>query len=99
MLLTAGLALVRWRQVDRRTRAGERLLRREQSRADRLRRAALPHETDQAVALFGTAVLAGSAYAGYHDLRVHLAKITDSIHCELLRRSDLIARPRPSNRH
>ena len=69
LLLTAVLAVVRWRNVDCRTRAGERLLRHEQARADRLRRAPMPHETDQAVALFGTAVLAGSAYAGYHDLR------------------------------
>lgn len=69
LLLTAVLAVVRWHNVDRRTRAGERLLRHEQARADRLRRAPMPHETDQAVALFGTAVLAGSAYAGYHDLR------------------------------
>lgn len=69
LLLTAVLAWLRWRDVDRRTRAGERLLRAEQARADRLRRAPTATETDEAVALFGTVVLAGSAYEPLHRMR------------------------------
>lgn len=69
LLLTAVLAWIRWRIVDRRTRAGEDLLRARQAQADRLRRAPMPAEADQAVALFGTAVLAGSAYGGLHRMR------------------------------
>lgn len=69
MLATAVFAGLRWNSVDRRTRAGERALRDAQARADRLRRAPTAPEMEQAVALFGTAVLAGSAYEGLHTMR------------------------------
>ena len=69
LLLTAALAAAAWFSVDARTRAGERLLLRERARADRLRRAPTAPETDMAVALFGTAVLAGSAWESYHTMR------------------------------
>lgn len=69
LVLTAVLALARWGAVDGRTRAGQRLVDREQARADRLRLAPMAAEMDIAVALFGTVVLAGSAHAGLHTMR------------------------------
>ena len=69
LVVTAVFALIRWGAVDRRTRAAVRLLADERLTADRLRRAPMPAETDRAVALFGTAVLAGSAWAGFHTMR------------------------------
>lgn len=69
LVLTAVFALARLLAVNRRTRAGDAALAEARSRADRLRRAPTPGEVDLAVALFGTAVLAGSPWAAFHQLR------------------------------
>lgn len=61
--------VVRWHTVDRRTDAGHALLARARDTHDRLRRAPLEPEMGLAVALFGTATLAGSQYAPFHDAR------------------------------
>lgn len=69
MLVTALFALIRYVVVDRRTRAGIAAVRSARLAADRIRRAPTRDETGMAVALFGTAVLAGSAWQDYHRLR------------------------------
>lgn len=69
LLLTTGSALVRFLVLDRRTRAGRRTVAEARANAGRLRRAPTASEADIAVALFGTAVLAGSPWAEYHRLR------------------------------
>lgn len=55
--------------LDRRTRGGKETLYRARTAHDRLRRAPTQPEMGMAVALFGTTVLAGSAFAGFHDMR------------------------------
>ena len=69
MLATLVLAVARFATLDRRTRGGAEVLRRAREQADRLRRAATGEEVDRAVALFGTEVLVGSAWAPLHDMR------------------------------
>lgn len=69
LILTAILALVRFLAVDRRTRSGQAAVVQARRSADRLRRAPTGEETGLAVALFGTTVLAGSAWADYHRMR------------------------------
>lgn len=67
--VTAVLAVVRWAVLDRRTTAGVAMLTAARRRAERLRRAPTRDELDLAVALFGTVVLLGSGWAGFHRLR------------------------------
>ncbi|WP_294392571.1 TIGR04222 domain-containing membrane protein [uncultured Sphingomonas sp.] len=69
LILTAILAALRWKSVDRATRAGLATLAGARSSADRLRRAPMPEEMDMAVALFSTGVLLGSSLVAYHQLR------------------------------
>jgi uncharacterized protein (TIGR04222 family) len=69
LAVTAVLAVIRFVAVDRRTRAGQATVAEAQSEASRLRRAPAPDEADLAVALFGTAVLAGSPWSDYHQMR------------------------------
>jgi uncharacterized protein (TIGR04222 family) len=69
LAITFVLAVIRFAVVDRRTRAGIDLLANIRDRSDRLRRAPTNDETWLAVALFGTSVLAGSAWSDYHALR------------------------------
>ncbi|WP_374145725.1 TIGR04222 domain-containing membrane protein [Sphingomonas sp. 28-63-12] len=69
LLFTAILALIRFWTIDRRTRGGMAAIKAARRRADRLRRAPTPSEAGLAVALFGTTVLAGSAWSDFHRLR------------------------------
>ncbi|MBC2777697.1 TIGR04222 domain-containing membrane protein [Parasphingopyxis marina] len=65
--VTAGLAIWRYRAVDRRTRAGSRAVASLRAEHDRLRLAAPSDEMGMAVAIFGAAVLAGSPFAAYRQ--------------------------------
>lgn len=69
LVVTAVLAVIRWAAVDRRTREGLEAYRDARRTSDRIRRAPTGSETDLAVALFGTAVLAGSEVAAFHSFR------------------------------
>lgn len=69
LVATAVLALIRFFTLDRATRAGQALLAQERERAERLRRAPTNDELGTSVALFGTSVLVGSAYADFHRMR------------------------------
>lgn len=69
LVLTLIAAAVRFAILDRRTRAGKRVLRQARGAADRLRRAAPSNEAALAVALFGTTVLAGSYLSDFHRMR------------------------------
>lgn len=69
LVITAVLAVVRFAAINRRTRAGNRVLAVARSQQDRLRRAPTAGETGLAVALFGTVVLIGSPWAAYHQMR------------------------------
>jgi uncharacterized protein (TIGR04222 family) len=69
LIATAIFALIRFIAVDRKTRGGREALADARTRSDRLRRAPETGETDMAVALFGTAVLAGSSWAPFHQMR------------------------------
>lgn len=69
LVVTVFALVVRFATVDRRTRAAHDLLATERRRGDRLRRAPRDDEFPLAVALFGTAVLSGSEFGGYHALR------------------------------
>lgn len=69
MVATAFLAIARFFTLDRRTRSGIAAVRNARADADRLRRAPLAGETELAVALFGTTVLAGSAWSDFHRMR------------------------------
>lgn len=69
LALTAIAALIRFAVVDRRTRSGIAALTAARGGADRLRRAPTDTEMPLAVALFGTATLAGSEWEEYHRLR------------------------------
>ena len=69
LILTAVLAIARFALVDRKTRAAVALLAGLRGDNDRLRRAPSGDEAGLAVALFGTVVLAGSPWAGYHSMR------------------------------
>ncbi len=69
LLLTLFFSLLRFLFVDRRTRNGIAAVLKAQGQSERLRRAPTNDETALAVALFGTPVLAGSAFGDYHTLR------------------------------
>lgn len=69
LILTAVLAIWRFFKVDRRTRAGIAAVNSARKQSDRLRRAPTGQETGQAVALYGTAVLAGTPIAAFHTMR------------------------------
>jgi uncharacterized protein (TIGR04222 family) len=69
LIATAIFALIRFVAVDRLTRGGVETLAEARRRSERLRRAPTPMETDMGVALFGTAVLAGSSWSEFHTLR------------------------------
>lgn len=69
LVVTAVFALIRLVAVDRRTRGGLEAFRDARRTSDRLRRAPTGSETDLGVALFGTAVLAGSDVASFHTFR------------------------------
>lgn len=69
LMVTAIFALVRFASVGRRTRSGIEALASVKAGADRLRRAPTDDELPMAVALFGTTVLAGSAWHDYHTMR------------------------------
>lgn len=67
--ITLVWAIGRWASVDNQTRAGRAALKEARKRHDRLKRAPTTGETGLAVALFGTTVLAGSAFTDFHRLR------------------------------
>lgn len=67
--ITLVWAIGRWASVDNQTHAGRAALKEARKKHDRLKRAPTTGETGLAVALFGTTVLAGSAFADFHRLR------------------------------
>lgn len=69
LFITFVLAMMRWAMVSDKTSAGRAALKAARRQHDRLRRAPTARETDLAVALFGTTVLAGSAFAAFHLMR------------------------------
>lgn len=69
LVITAVFALIRFVTIDRRTRGGIDALTEARNGSDRLRRAPTDDEMPMAVALFGTTVLAGSAWNDYHAMR------------------------------
>lgn len=69
LVVTAIFAIIRFASIDRRTRGGIDALAEVKAGADRLRRAPTEDELPMAVALFGTTVLAGSAWNDYHAMR------------------------------
>lgn len=69
LVVTFFAALLRFGVIDRRTRAGKAALADARFEAARLRRAAPSDEAPLAVALFGTAVLAGSYLSDFHRMR------------------------------
>ncbi|MBL8650715.1 MAG: TIGR04222 domain-containing membrane protein [Sphingopyxis sp.] len=69
LFITFVVAMMRWSLVADQTWAGRAALKDARKKHDRLKRAPTTRETDLAVALFGTTVLAGSAYAAFHQLR------------------------------
>lgn len=69
LTVTAICALIRFAALDRRTQGGIVALSDAREEAQRLRLAPASNEMDLAVALFGTAVLAGSPLAAYHSMR------------------------------
>lgn len=81
LVVTAVATMLRYGNVDRRTQAGVNAVRSARQDADRLRRAPQSDESGMAVALFGTAVLAGSAFSGLHDMRTSSSGSSDSGGC------------------
>lgn len=70
LLIVVGLlAMVNLWSSSPLTVEGRALLSREAAQCERLRRAPMEDEMGKSVALFGTAVLAGSAYADFHTMR------------------------------
>lgn len=69
LIVTAILALIRAFTIPKLTRAGKAALAEARATSDRIRRAPLPAEAGIAVALFGTAVLAGSEFDAFHKMR------------------------------
>jgi uncharacterized protein (TIGR04222 family) len=69
LVVTALLVLARFWSVSGETKAGKALVETERKRHERLRRAPLKAEMGMSVALFGTVVLVGSEFAGFHALR------------------------------
>ncbi len=78
LILTAILAFIRFAALDRRTRAGQEVLAEARDRHERLRRAPAGGETDLGVALFGTVVLLGSDWGGFHQARAASSSGSDS---------------------
>lgn len=69
MAITAFVGLSRWLAFDRKTKAGIAAVQAARKASARLKRAPMNEETGVAVALFGTAVLAGSPIDSLHRLR------------------------------
>jgi uncharacterized protein (TIGR04222 family) len=69
MLLTLIPMSIRWRFVSDETRAARAAIKEARREHQRLRRAPTLRESDLAVALFGTSVLAGSELAAFYALR------------------------------
>jgi len=69
LVLTAICAFIRWKSVDNRTVAGRNAVFDAKRESVRLSRAPTDAEVALAVALFGTIVLAGSAWSDFHLLR------------------------------
>jgi uncharacterized protein (TIGR04222 family) len=69
LIATALFAGLRWFRIDPRTWAGRQAVSAEKGLAERLSRAPTSPEMGMAVALFGTLVLAGSSFEGFHKVR------------------------------
>ena len=69
LVVTLIAILIRIFAVDRRTAGAVEAVASARERHERLRRAPTTDETGRAVALFGTTVLAGSAFAALHQMR------------------------------
>lgn len=69
LVVTLVVALIRAGTIPRLTRAGRDALAAARKDADRIRRAPRAAEAGVAVALFGTAVLAGSEFDAFHKMR------------------------------
>ncbi len=69
LVVTAVFAAIRWFALDRRTQAAHDALAEATRRNERLKRAPTTEEIGTAVALFGTGVLAGSAWGDFHRMR------------------------------
>lgn len=69
LIATAILAIIRWTSIDVRTEGGKSAIADMRRTEDRLHRAPTDPETERAVALFGTAVLATTLYSPLHTLR------------------------------
>ncbi len=78
LVITAIGAIIRYANLNRRTGAAIGAVKSVQSGSDRLRRAPDESESGMAVALFGTGVLAGSAFSELHDLRSSNSGSSDS---------------------
>ena len=68
LVLTLALAILRWATISRGTRAAPTEIAAARRRSTRLQLAPTGPEIGMAVALFGTDVLAGSAWANFHKL-------------------------------
>lgn len=69
LIITAIVAVVRFFTIDRRTHAGREAAEEARLRFERLQRASTTDEMALAVALFGTGVMATSAYGDFHRMR------------------------------
>lgn len=69
MVFTAILAVVRFAKLDPKTRAGREVLAQARERETRLKSAPTGPEIGLGVALFGTAILAGTPYGELHAMR------------------------------
>lgn len=78
LIVTAILAFIRFAALDRKTRAGQEALAEARGRHERLRRAPASGEADLGVALFGTVVLVGSDWGGFHQARAASSSGSDS---------------------
>jgi len=68
LVLTAGLAVIRYAKADPRTAAGIAVLRELRARHGSLARAPGPDEAAMAVALYGTGVLIGTPWEAFHAI-------------------------------
>ncbi len=78
LIVTAIFAFLRFAALDRKTRAGQEVLSEARERHERIRRAPASGETDLGVALFGTVVLVGSDWGGFHQARAASSSGSDS---------------------
>ena len=69
LFVTLVFAIIRWINLDRRTHAAHDVLAEARRKSERLKIAPTRDEVGLAVALFGTTVLAGSAFAEFHRMR------------------------------